>query len=88
MAQRTSLVYKPNNYRDLINSDLLFHCDNLECIDYLLKHGFESKIDLVYIDPPFDATSLERNPQVDIIFWIYFHSLGLACHPLRQGDDG
>jgi adenine-specific DNA-methyltransferase len=53
MAQRTSLVYKPNNYRDLINSDLLFHCDNLECIDYLLKHGFESKIDLVYIDPPF-----------------------------------
>ena len=53
MAQRTSLVYKPNNYRDLINRDLLFHCDNLECIDYLLKHGFESKIDLVYIDPPF-----------------------------------
>ncbi len=53
MAQKTSLVYKPNNYRDLINRDLLFHCDNLECIDYLLKHGFESKIDLVYIDPPF-----------------------------------
>jgi adenine-specific DNA-methyltransferase len=53
MVQRAKLVYKPNNYRDLWNRNLLFHCDNLECINYLLKHGFENKIDLVYIDPPF-----------------------------------
>ena len=32
---------------------MLFHCDNLKCINYLLNHGFENKIDLVYIDPPF-----------------------------------
>jgi adenine specific DNA methylase Mod len=34
-------------------SNLLFHCDNLRCIKYLQKHGFEGKVDLVYIDPPF-----------------------------------
>jgi len=31
----------------------LFHSDNLACMNYLLKHGFENKINLVYIDPPF-----------------------------------
>src|SRR5581483_11815006 len=38
------------------NADLknmLFHCDNLDCIEHLLKNGLENKIDLVYIDPPF-----------------------------------
>jgi adenine-specific DNA-methyltransferase len=53
MAQRAKVVCKPNNYIDLRNMNLLFHCDNLECINYLLKQGFERKIDLVYIDPPF-----------------------------------
>lgn len=31
----------------------LFHSDNLVCLNYLFNHGFESKINLVYIDPPF-----------------------------------
>jgi 16S rRNA G966 N2-methylase RsmD len=53
MAQRAKLIYKPNNYIGLRNKNLLFHCDNLDCVNYLLKHGFENKIDLVYIDPPF-----------------------------------
>ena len=53
MAQRAKLIYKPNNHIGLRNRNLLFHCDNLDCVNYLLKHGFESKIDLVYIDPPF-----------------------------------
>ena len=53
MAQRLKLVCKPNNYMDVRNRNLLFQCDNLECINYLLRHGFENKIDLVYIDPPF-----------------------------------
>jgi adenine-specific DNA-methyltransferase len=53
MAQRAKLIYKPNNYSGLRNRNLLFHCDNLDCVNYLLKHGFENKIDLVYIDPPF-----------------------------------
>jgi adenine specific DNA methylase Mod len=52
-VQSAKLVYNPNSYRDLWNRNLLFHYDNLECINYLLKHGFENKIDLVYIDPPF-----------------------------------
>jgi adenine-specific DNA-methyltransferase len=35
------------------DKNFLFHCDNTECISYLLDHGFENKINLVYIDPPF-----------------------------------
>jgi adenine-specific DNA-methyltransferase len=53
MTQGAKLVCKPNNYVDLRNINLLFHSDNLECINYLLNHGFEKKIDLIYIDPPF-----------------------------------
>ena len=53
MAERAKLICKPNKYSVLRDRNLLFHCDNLECINYLLKQGFESKIDLVYIDPPF-----------------------------------
>lgn len=51
MAERTRLAWKPRNAS--LKKNLLFHGDNLECINYLLKHGFESRIDLVYIDPPF-----------------------------------
>jgi adenine-specific DNA-methyltransferase len=36
-----------------LSKSLLFHCENLKCIDYLLDRGFEGKINLVYIDPPF-----------------------------------
>jgi adenine specific DNA methylase Mod len=53
--------YKKNNsfnepMRTLKNSTsgkLLFHSDNLTSVKYLLANGFEKKIDLVYIDPPF-----------------------------------
>jgi len=50
MAQRARLAPKP---RQSLQKNLLFHCDNLGCINYLQKHSFENKIDLVYIDPPF-----------------------------------
>ena len=53
MAQRTRLALKPRDMGPKQN--LLFHCDNLDCIKYLLKHGFENKVDLVYIDPPFQS---------------------------------
>lgn len=33
--------------------NLLFHGDNLQCINYLIKLGLRDNIDLVYIDPPF-----------------------------------
>lgn len=35
--------------------NLLFHGDNKEVLAYLLANGFRDKIDLIYIDPPFDS---------------------------------
>ncbi len=34
---------------------LLFHRDNKEVLAHLLANGFRGKVDLVYIDPPFDS---------------------------------
>ena len=34
---------------------LLFHGDNKEVLAHLLASGFRGKVDLVYIDPPFDS---------------------------------
>lgn len=34
---------------------LLFHGDNKEVLAHLLANGFRGKVDLVYIDPPFDS---------------------------------
>jgi DNA modification methylase len=36
-------------------SNLLFHGDNKEVLSTLLVNGFRGKIDLIYIDPPFDS---------------------------------
>lgn len=35
--------------------NLLFHGDNKEILGSLLNNGFRGKIDLIYIDPPFDS---------------------------------
>ena len=35
--------------------NLLFHGDNKEVLCALLQNGFRGKIDLIYIDPPFDS---------------------------------
>src|SRR5687768_1859609 len=53
MTQKARLAgaSKPDHDNDDLN--LLFRCDNLDCMRYLLGNGFEGKIDLVYIDPPF-----------------------------------
>ena len=51
MAQAAKLASKP--HRSKASPNLLFHCDNLDCINYLLGQGYENRIDLVYIDPPF-----------------------------------
>lgn len=37
------------------NSNVLFYCDNLQCLRYLLDKGFENSLHLVYIDPPFQS---------------------------------
>lgn len=36
-------------------TNLLFHGDNKEALSTLLVNGFRGKIDLIYIDPPFDS---------------------------------
>lgn len=38
-----------------LDGNMLFHCDNLDCIRYLEKNGFGGRVDLVYIDPPFQS---------------------------------
>ncbi len=35
--------------------NLLFHGENKEVLGYLLTNGFRRKIDLIYIDPPFNT---------------------------------
>lgn len=35
--------------------NLIFHGDNKEVLGYLLANGFRNKIDLIYIDPPFNT---------------------------------
>ena len=37
------------------NYNLLFHGDNKEILSSLLIAGFRGKVDLIYIDPPFDS---------------------------------
>ena len=45
------------NYKTLETdwNNLLFHGDNKEILSTLLTNGFRGKIDLIYIDPPFDS---------------------------------
>ena len=38
-------------------TNLLFHGDNKEVLSTLLVNGFRGKIDLIYIDPPFDSAA-------------------------------
>lgn len=37
----------------MIDNNLLIKGDNLDALNWLLNNGYEGKIDLVYIDPPF-----------------------------------
>ena len=41
--------------RQLSESGLLFHGDNKEVLAHLLANGFRGKVNLIYIDPPFDS---------------------------------
>ena len=45
------------SYKEFIKSgyNLLFHGDNKEILSSLLIAGFRGKVDLIYIDPPFDS---------------------------------
>ncbi len=46
---------EPTYDRFLDGPNLLFHGDNKEILSTLLVQGFRGKIDLIYIDPPFDS---------------------------------
>ncbi len=62
-------IYDPNNELDHEKSEdiwknwpekypkggLLFHGDNKEVLAHLLANGFRGKVNLIYIDPPFDS---------------------------------
>lgn len=47
------------NFKELQKdwSNLIFHGDNKEIISSLLIAGFRGKVDLIYIDPPFDSAA-------------------------------
>jgi hypothetical protein len=58
----TGSLNKPENvevWKDWPNSypkgGLLFHGDNKEVLAHLLANGFRGKVNLIYIDPPFDS---------------------------------
>lgn len=57
------IINSPTQIKDyeerIINSssqdidNILYHGDNLECLESLIKSGYKESIDLIYIDPPF-----------------------------------
>ena len=52
--KRTSDIWQnwPDGYP---KGGLLFHGDNKEVLAHLLANGFRGKVNLIYIDPPFDS---------------------------------
>lgn len=54
---KTGDVNEPPIFKNLEKDwqNLLFHGDNKEVLATLLENGFRGKVDLIYIDPPFDS---------------------------------
>lgn len=53
-----------------MEKNLLIHGDNLKAMQWLLDHGYENSIDLVYIDPPFatgESFSIDKSGRVSTI---------------------
>lgn len=48
-------VFQPKTAPKSDWDNLLFHGDNKEVLAYLLENGYRGKINLIYIDPPFDS---------------------------------
>lgn len=40
------------------DNKMLFHGDNIDVLKFLLQNGYENKIDLIYIDPPFATKNI------------------------------
>ncbi len=54
---KIGLCHEPPVFKNLEKDwqNLLFHGDNKEVLATLLENGFRGKVDLIYIDPPFDS---------------------------------
>ena len=48
-------VFQPKDAPKSDWDNLLFHGDNKEVLAYLLENGYRGRINLIYIDPPFDS---------------------------------
>ncbi|MCX5715036.1 MAG: site-specific DNA-methyltransferase [Candidatus Omnitrophica bacterium] len=48
-------VFQPKDAPKSDWDNLLFHGDNKEVLAYLLENGYRRRINLIYIDPPFDS---------------------------------
>ena len=44
-----------NGHPHIRKARLLFHGDNKEVLAHILANGFRGKVNLIYIDPPFDS---------------------------------
>ncbi len=55
--EKTGIVQTVPSFKNLQSDwqNLLFHGDNKEVLATLLENGFRGKVDLIYIDPPFDS---------------------------------
>jgi DNA modification methylase len=55
--QKTGLRHEPPIFKNLERDwqNLLFQGDNKEVLATLLENGFRDKVDLIYIDPPFNT---------------------------------
>lgn len=55
--QNSGLRHEPPVFKNLEKDwqNLLFHGDNKEVLATLLENGFRGKVDLIYIDPPFNT---------------------------------
>jgi site-specific DNA-methyltransferase (adenine-specific) len=63
--QASELVVTRGLYSDKYANNLLYHGDNLEAILDLLAKGYGSRLDLIYIDPPFFTMS-NYNKRVEL----------------------
>ncbi len=71
---------KANKSPLLPNGNVLFHCDNMAAMNYLLEKGFADKIDLIYVDPPFQSgTSYFRRVE---------NAQRLAFRDIWKGSNG
>lgn len=68
--------------------NLLIQSDNIIALEWLLKNGYENKIDLVYIDPPFatgGVFSIDKNGRVATIS--KSKDSNIAYKDTLQGND-